>query len=527
MPVEVLGLGSGAAAVAAGDAHSCALTDAGAVQCWGNSGLGQLGDGNGYWVTGIEARGNPVDVVGLGSGVAALSTGYAHNCALKASGGLKCWGFNDVGQLAVYPGPEQCSSTPGGSPLYCSIVPVDIGGMSNGVTAVDASWDHTCAVKDGGLHCWGGNGLGQVGDGTTTTRIAPTAVVGMSAGVAMAAGGSSFSCALTTAGGVKCWGINNEGQLGQGTTTGPETCGDSDYPCSRTPVSVSGLSSGVAALTAGDFHACVVTTSGGVKCWGYNGLGQLGNGSTQTSATPVDVVGLSSGVVAVSAGHAHTCALRVSGGVKCWGSNWGGELGDGTTTQRNTPVDVVGLSSGVAAVSAGGGTDYEGSHTCAVTAGGAVKCWGLNDDGQLGDGAGWLPADVAGFEATSDADGDGVLDASDNCPTTANPAQTDDDGDLRGDECEAAGSGNVDCDSGVNSIDVLKVLRYSAALSVVQSEPCLDIGVARALPAASDWMMGDVNCSDSVNSVDALLIARVSAGLSVSLPGGCPPIKPP
>jgi alpha-tubulin suppressor-like RCC1 family protein len=230
-----------------------------------------------------------------------------------------------------------------------------------------------------------------LGDGTTTQRTTPVDVSGLTSGVAAVSAGQYHTCALSTAGGLKCWGYNWDGELGNGTTT-KNACG-----CIPTPVDVSGLSSGVAAISAGDSHTCALTTAGGLKCWGYNPDGQLGIGTSDYNAhpTPVDVSGLTSGVAAVSAGYFHTCALTTAGGVKCWGDNSSGELGDGISTgpQRcaspatpttlacsTTPVDVSGLTSGVAAISAGDG------HTCALTTAGGVKCWGANGTGQLGDG---------------------------------------------------------------------------------------------------------------------------------------------
>ena len=158
------------------------------------------------------------------------------------------------------------------------------------------------------------------------------------------------------------------------------TLGDGTQTNRLTPVDVSGLSSGVTAIAAGGTHTCALTAVGGVKCWGWNNSGQLGDGTTMTRLTPVDVSGLSSGVAAIAAGGQHTCALTAAGGVKCWGGNYFGQLGDGTTKDRLTPVDVSGLSSELTAISAGG------FHTCALTAAGGIKCWGYNFYGQLGDG---------------------------------------------------------------------------------------------------------------------------------------------
>jgi alpha-tubulin suppressor-like RCC1 family protein len=227
---------------------------------------------------------------------------------------------------------------------------------------VAAGWGHTCALTTtGGLKCWGENWDGQVGDGTTTNRSTPVDVTGLTSGVAAVSAGGSHTCALTTGGGLKCWGDNAYGQLGDGTTTDRWS-----------PVDVTGLTSGVAAVAGAANHTCALTTAGGLKCWGYNYEGQLGDGTTTDRWTPVDVTGLTSGVAALAARDYHTCALTIAGGLKCWGRNDDGQLGDGTTTDRWSPVDVTGLTSGVAAVAAGGW------HTCALTTAGGLKCWGEN-----------------------------------------------------------------------------------------------------------------------------------------------------
>jgi alpha-tubulin suppressor-like RCC1 family protein len=352
-PVDVNGLTSGMAAIAAGGSHTCAVTTGGGgVKCWGNNDAGQLGDGTDEY----ESIAN--DVSGLTSGVAAITAHRDHTCAVTTGGGAKCWGRNDYGGL-------------GDGTATDRLTPVDVSGLTSGVATIAAGGFHTCALTTGGgAKCWGRNDFGMLGDGTSTQRLTPVNVYGLTSGVAAIAAGGGHACALTTGGGAKCWGYNVSGQLGDGTTTFPYI-----------PVDVSGLTSGVAAIAAGGGGpTCALTTGGGVKCWGGNNSGQLGDGTTTQRLTPVDVSGLTSGVAAVAAGVSYTCALTTSGGVKCWGDNDSGQLGDGTTTQRLTPVDVSGLTSGVAAVAAG----YW--HTCALTTGGGVKCWGDNDSGQLGDG---------------------------------------------------------------------------------------------------------------------------------------------
>jgi len=338
--------------VAAGGYHTCALTAGGGVKCWGWNESGQLGDGT------TTDRSKPVNVSVLSSGVTAIAAGLYHTCALTAGGGVKCWGANYLGQL-------------GDGTTTQRNTPVEVSGLSSGVSAIAADGLHTCALTaGGGVKCWGQNVSGQLGDsGTYTERSTPVDVSGLSSGVTAIAAGGEHTCALTAGGGVKCWGANYLSQLGDGTTTDRGT-----------PVNVSGLRSGVTAIATGSAHTCALTAGGGVKCWGANYLSQLGNGTTTDRGTPVNVSGLSSGVTAIAAGYDHTCALTTGGGVKCWGDNGSGQLGDGTTTDRSTPVNVSGLSSGVTAIAAGGG------HTCAMTAGGGVKCWGDNRQGQLGDG---------------------------------------------------------------------------------------------------------------------------------------------
>src|SRR2546426_491284 len=237
----------------------------------------------------------------------------------------------------------------------------------SGVT-VDAGGYHSCALMAGQAFCWGNN-RGQVGDGTTPDRFVPTAVAGGLTFAALSAGDGA-SCGLTPTGAAYCWGFNNSGQLGDGTTTDR---------LSPTPVA-GGLT--FAMLSAGNNaaggHTCGVTTSGAAYCWGRNGNGQLGDGTTTDRLVPTPIAG---GVAfaAVITGGQHTCGVTTSGAAYCWGFNGAGGLGDGTTTQRLVPTVVAGGLT-FATLSAGG------AHTCGVTASGGVCCWGLNGNGQLGDG---------------------------------------------------------------------------------------------------------------------------------------------
>jgi alpha-tubulin suppressor-like RCC1 family protein len=360
----------GVSAIDAGESHTCVLMSKGGVKCWGANVTGQLGDST------TTSRYTPVDVFGLSSGVSAIAVGgggnegvgfFGHTCALMSTGGVKCWGYNLYGQVGD------------GSTTFAITTPVDVSGLSSGVSAVATGLWHTCALMStGGVKCWGGNSRGQLGDGTTTSRYTPVDVSGLSSGVSAIAAGSKHTCALMSSGGMKCWGDNEHGQVGDGTTTQR-----------RTPVDVSGLSSGVSAISTCTTHTCALMSTGGIKCWGENTIGQLGDGTLTQRLAPVDVSGLSSGVSAIAAGSAHTCALMSTGGVKCWGNNDYGQVGDGSMTILiPTPVDVSGLSSGVSAIAAGGICWADGGfgHTCALLSTGSVKCWGYNDNGQVGDG---------------------------------------------------------------------------------------------------------------------------------------------
>ncbi|MBK7042825.1 MAG: hypothetical protein IPH50_03440 [Rhodanobacteraceae bacterium] len=168
---------------------------------------------------------------------------------------------------------------------------------------------------------------------------------------------------MTASGAVKCWGNNNSGQIGDGSTLQRGT-----------PVAVTGISSGAATVSTGANHSCSVSTSGAVKCWGANDLGQVGDGSHNQRLTPVPVVGLNSGIIKVDAGNFHSCARTTTGAPKCWGSNSDGQIGNGSVSLSFTsPVSVNNLASGIRDISGG---EF---HSCAIVSAGGVACWGRND----------------------------------------------------------------------------------------------------------------------------------------------------
>jgi len=347
---QLLAAGTVVTAVATGADHTCALTAGGGVKCWGENECGQLGDGT------TTDRLAPVDVQGLGSGVTAIGAGRFHSCAVLDGGGVKCWGANYSGQL-------------GDGTTTDRLTPVDVVGLSNAAQVAPGE-SYTCArTAAGGVHCWGFNIFGQLGDGTNVSRSTPAGVTGLDSGVTTIAAGSSHACALV-AGAAKCWGGNSSGKLGDGTTTNRAT-----------PVDVTGLS-GVVSIAAGQSHTCAALSDASAVCWGENGNGQLGDGTTTASSVPVEVRDLPDRVATVAAGAMHSCAVTPSGAVSCWGNNTFGQLGDGTTTDSRTPVTVSGLTLPVSGLVSGI------SHSCAVTSIGGVTCWGLNGSGQVGDGTG-------------------------------------------------------------------------------------------------------------------------------------------
>ncbi|WP_018253409.1 RCC1 domain-containing protein [Salinispora mooreana] len=331
-PVVVdLPVGITITALAGGGLHSLALTSVGTVLAWGANGSGQLGDGT------TTSSSTPVVVdLPVGITITAIAAGNSHSLALTSAGTVLAWGFNDFGQLGD--GTTTSSSTP---------VVVDLP-VGTTITALAGGGFHSLALTSvGTVLAWGANGSGQLGDGTTISSSTPVVVdVPVGTTITALAGGRFHSLAVTSVGTVLAWGLNDLGQLGDGTITNSSTPVAVDLPAGTT----------ITAVAAGNRHSLGLTSAGTGLAWGLNALGQLGDGTTTSSSTPV-AVDLPAGttITAIAAGAAHSLALTSTGTVLAWGANDSGQLGDGTTTSSSTPVAVdLPAGSTITAVAGGG-----------------------------------------------------------------------------------------------------------------------------------------------------------------------------
>lgn len=301
-PSNVSGLTSGATWIATGSAHACAVT-AGSVKCWGSNTTNQLG------YSGSNSS-TPVAVSGL-TGVASVSGGAGHSCAVTTAGAGYCWGQNTNGQL-------------GNNSTTNSVGPVAVSSLGSGVASIKAGGAHSCAVTTAGaLQCWGDNSKGQLGTGTKTGSTVPVGVSGLASGVSDVALGSYHTC--VAAGAAMCWGYNAYGQLGDGTKVDK-----------LVPTVASGLGTGVSTVASALYSSCAATGSGAAYCWGYNSSGQLGDGTTVDKSVPTVVSGLTSGITAITLGNSHACAIATENRAMCWGTS----NGMGAPSSSTIPVGV-------------------------------------------------------------------------------------------------------------------------------------------------------------------------------------------
>jgi alpha-tubulin suppressor-like RCC1 family protein len=370
--------------VAVGGDHVCVIDAGRRTWCWGANDEGQLGDGT---TTSRDAR-----VITRPPRPAAIRAGSRHTCVLTETGSIVCWGANQNGQFGVgdlearaTPGPRAGVGTPTvtqGSRRSAVRLPDGIlatpgfetrfVAIGDGFVAVDAQVyfgeAHACGIRsDGTGWCWGSNSAGQLGDASAEPETELPVQFGSFTDLVQISVGNRITCALRANGEIVCVGENFDGRLGDGTTI------------SRTTIEpVLGIDDAVE-IGTGWYHSCARRANGDLVCWGNNDLGMLGDGTTDPSLTPQVVPGISH-VAQLSVGNLHTCVRRTSGGVLCWGRGGAGQIGDGFTMDRYSPTEVVGLPSDVIGISG------RGLSHCAWTRSGGVWCWGANDQGQVGDG---------------------------------------------------------------------------------------------------------------------------------------------
>jgi alpha-tubulin suppressor-like RCC1 family protein len=339
-----------------GNRHSLALMSDGTVRAWGTNDNGALGVGSS-----VPNSLTPIPVMSL-TGVSAISAGDGHSLVLMSNGTVKGWGQNFFGAV-------------GSGDNVVHYTPVDVFGLT-GVSAISAGGFFSVALKtDGTVWSWGSGLYGQIGDGTLDIpRYSPVRVAGLTGMTAISAQ-QNHSLALKSDGTVWAWGLNDSGQLGDGTTTNR-----------LVPFQVVGLTGKiVVAVSAGQFHSLALLSDGTVRAWGGNVSGELGNGTQTDSVTPVTVSGLDN-VSAIAAGGSFSVALKNDGTVWSWGSGTYGQLGDGRTTTTNqlTPVQVKGLN-GVGVLDNVSLISAAKDHSLSLRNGATVWGWGRNTDGQIGD----------------------------------------------------------------------------------------------------------------------------------------------
>mgnify|MGYP001453828355 CR=1 FL=1 len=374
--------------VAAGRNHSCAVGAAGGVKCWGQGGLGRLGNGNGDTSdVGDESdeMGVALDVVDLGVDrdgnpfkARSVTAGDHHSCAMDAAGDVKCWGAGSYGQLGN--GDKlSVGSKPGEMGVALDAVDLGVDGDGNAfeATEVAAGRFHSCAMgAAGGVKCWGRGSAGQLGTGNTSDNVGDKPdEMGVALNVVdlgvdhngnpfkarLIAAGDNHSCAVGAAGGVKCWGQGSSGQLGNGDNSPvgdkPDEMGVA-LDVVDLGVNRDGNPFEATEVAAGSNHSCAVGDAGGVKCWGAGSSGQLGNGDNSAVGDKPDEMGVALDVVdlgvnrdgnpfkarSVTAGDNHSCAMDAAGDVKCWGAGSAGQLGTGNTSAVGDEPDEMGVA---------------------------------------------------------------------------------------------------------------------------------------------------------------------------------------
>lgn len=383
-----------ASSISGGSGYMCAIVGGGLIKCWGNGAHGRLGVGDNR-TRGDEAgeMGEALPAINLGAAAQKVATGWNHACAIDVEGNVKCWGQNqDTYDAGGYN--YSCTKLGGNTEAPYATEPVAVDLNDNAAVDLALGGHHSCALLERGqVFCWGGNHMGQLGQGDVAAQASPVPVelegeLGGRFSATSLVAGANFNCALSADSEIKCWGQNTQWQLGHIWVDDPGHSGDEEgemganlvrVPLDITPVKV----------VAGGWHACALGAEGQVHCWGQDWTaGQLGRDLDvgTTVAAPGAVVNLGP-ARDISLGGNHTCALLASGAVKCWGYNGNGQLGQGDVVNRGKDVagqtmdlvEEVPLGTGVVT---GIGVGLQSS--CAIFDDGQLKCWGANSRGQLG-----------------------------------------------------------------------------------------------------------------------------------------------
>jgi alpha-tubulin suppressor-like RCC1 family protein len=349
-PVQVWGISSSATAIACGYYSTAVLLSNGTIVMFGNNARGQLG------VNDTTNRLTPVQVWGISSSATFVAVGRYHTAILLSDGTVRTFGRNSEGQLGV-------------NDTTSRLTAVQVSGITSATALACGRYNSAILLQDGTVRTFGQNNFGQLGVNDTTSRLTPVQVIAAGAVTALGkvAGGGYHTAVLLKDGTVRTFGFNNQGQLGVNDTTQRNT-----------PVQVWGISSSAVAVAGGSLHTAVLLNDGTVRTFGYNNNGALGVNDTTSRLTPVQVWGISSSAAAVACGQYFTVVLLANGTVRTFGRNDNGQLGVNDTAQRNTPVQVWGISSSAVAVAAG---LY---HTAVLLADGTVRTFGWNNFGQLG-----------------------------------------------------------------------------------------------------------------------------------------------
>ena len=412
--------------LSSGSSSNCAILDDGNVTCWGWNYYGQLGDGT------TTNQNSPIQPwsPSVGRTAVSVSFGGSHMCTLLDDGKVSCLGFNLFGQIGD--GSNNNKNTPTTTSSF---------GAGRKAIQISSGQHHTCAILDDGtVSCWGYNWYGQLGDGTngnSANKNTPTQTSSLGAGRTAIAisSGQSHTCALLDNGSVTCWGDNTDGQIGDGTNSNRN---------SPVQTSTFGIGRTAVAISSGNSHTCALLDDKSVSCWGNNGNGRLGDGTTTKRNTPTLTSAFGTGrtVIAVSSGGYHSCALLDDQSVSCWGDNSNGQLGDGTTNNRYTPTPISSFGAGKSSIGISLGT----AHTCSLLDDTSVSCWGDGSHGEIGDGTmnnRNSPTQTSSFAvgrtvavAERDVNGNGILNIFDT-NTSNNSSVIDTDGDGVEDSIDA------------------------------------------------------------------------------------------